>query len=386
MTTVATDWMEVAHSFAPKIESLRDQVEHQRQVPPSLISEMADAGIFRMTIPRGLGGDELGVIPFCRFVEEMSRSDGSTGWVAMIGAGGGVFAEYLPAMAARQIFGTDPRLISAGALAPRGRAVPVEGGYRLSGQWPLASGCPEASWFFAGAFIATDAGPRAGPDGGPDLHLFFLPKADCEIIDTWDSLGLRGTASHDFRVDQAFVPEQFKFSVRHSRPTRSESQYRGPLIDVLAPPVAAVALGIARAAIDEFVVVAATKVPTFGVTALRDRGTIQAKVAQAEALLRSARAFFYEVLEDLRATMARGEEPTATQAALRQLSCTHAALAAADAVDLIYSAAGATAVYARSRIERCFRDVHSVTQHAAVSALGYEQAGRVFLGLEMGMR
>jgi len=147
-----------------------------------------------------------------------------------------------------------------------------------------------------------------------------------------------------------------------------------------------VSLGIARAAIDDLVHLAATKTPNASSTQLRDRPTIQAKVAQAEALLRSARSFFYETLEGVWESACRGDAPTSQQAALSQLARVHAAHACAEAVDLMYNAAGSTALYATSRIERCFRDAHAVTQHMVVSPLGWEQAGHVFLGLEMGGR
>ena len=198
-------------------------------------------------------------------------------------------------------------------------------------------------------------------------------------------MGLRGTSSHDFEVRDVFVPEG-----RHY-PLRAPSRLDGPLwrdtfLGVAAHGMAAVSLGIARAAIDEFTGLASASTPNASSMTLRDRPTIQANLAQAEALIRSARSFFYETLEDVWQAACEGESPSPQQSALRQLARTHAAQACAEAVDLMYSAAGSNALYATNRIARCFCDVHAVTQHAMVSPLGWEQAGRAFLGREMGVR
>jgi alkylation response protein AidB-like acyl-CoA dehydrogenase len=266
-------------------------------------------------------------------------------------------------------------------------AEPVQGGYELTGRWGLASGCPEASWFAAAAPILhdSDTTPQLGANKAAAVRLFFVPKAACTIAETWDAVGLRGTSSHDFEVRGVFVPEG-----RHYR-LRAPSPLAGPLwrdtfLGVAAHGVAAVSLGVARAAVDELTSLAAAKTPHASSTLLRDRSTIQAKLAQAEALVRSARSFFYETLEDVWQAACDGNSPSPQQSALSLLARTHAAQACAEAVDLMYTAAGSTALYATNRIARCFCDVHAVTQHWVVSPLGWEQAGRAFLGLEMGVR
>ena len=230
-----------------------------------------------------------------------------------------------------------------------------------------------------------DPSPQLGANGAADRHLFFVPRAACTIVETWDAVGLRGTGSHDFEVRDVFVPEG-----RHY-PLRGPSRLAGPLwrdtfLGVAAHGVAAVSLGIARAAVDELTGLATAKTPNASSIPLRDRPTIQAKLAQAEALVRSARSFFYETLEDVWQAACQGDSPSPQQSALSQLARTHAAQACAEAVDLMYAAAGSSALYATNRIARCFCDVHAVTQHAMVSPLGWEQAGRAFLGLEMGVR
>jgi len=210
----------------------------------------------------------------------------------------------------------------------------------------------------------------------------MLPRQDCIILDTWDALGLRATASHDFVVEDAFVPEHRKLLLPGGASRLPGPLWRGDLRTHLGG-AAAVSLGIARSAIDELVALAADKVPLFSRGALRDRATAQAKVGQAEALVRSARAFLHEVLAAMWQTGCEGLAPTGEQVALRELAVAHAAQASAQAVRLMYDAAGSDAVYASSILERCFRDVHVVTQHVAGSTNRYEELGRLFMGADV---
>ena len=383
------DWVQVARSFASSIEAARERIDQQRRVPSDLIAAMVDAGLFRLATPRVYGGGEASFVTLARTIEELSRADGSVGWTVLIGNNQGYHAGYLPEATAAEIYGANPSVIVAGSgFARQAAARPVRGGYELTGRWGLASGCPEASWFAAAAPILRDAEsmPTSGATGAPDVHLFFVPKAACTILETWDAVGLRGTSSHDFEVRGVFVPEGWHYPLRGASSRLAGPLWRDTFLGVAAHGLAAVALGIARAAIDELTGLAATKTSHFSSTPLRDRPTIQAKLAQAEALVRSARAFFYETLEDVWQAACEGNSPSPRQAALSQLARTHAAQACAEAVDLMYTAAGSTALYATNRIARCFCDIHAVTQHGVVSPLGWEQTGRAFLGLEMGGR
>jgi alkylation response protein AidB-like acyl-CoA dehydrogenase len=383
---VATrEWVQVARSFASSIEAARERIYQQRRVPSDLIAAMVEAGLFRLATPRVYGGEEASFVTLARTIEELSRADGSVGWTMLIGNNQGYHAGYLPEASAAEIYGADANVIVAGSgFARHAVARPVPGGFELSGRWGLASGCPEASWFAAVAPILRDPDSRPAT-GAPDLHQFFVPEVDCTILETWDAVGLRGTSSHDFEVRGAFVPSGWHY------PLRGPARLAGPLwrdtfLGVASHGLAAVSLGIARAAIDEFTGLAAAKTPHFSSALLRERPTIQAKLAQAEALIRTARSFFYETLDDVWQSVCEGESPSPYQAALSQLARTHAAQACAEAVDLMYAAAGSTALYATNRIARCFCDIHAVTQHGVVSPLGWEQVGRAFLGMEMGRR
>jgi alkylation response protein AidB-like acyl-CoA dehydrogenase len=380
-TSTATDLVEVAKSFAPQIEACREQSERERSMPASLARALAAAGLFRVWLPKTLGGFEADLMTNMRVVEEISRADGAAGWNVMIAATGGMFAAYLPPDAAREIYASDPDVITAGALAPKGRAVPEGGGYRLTGRWPLASGCLHASWLAGGSFIFDGEAPRLDANGIPDLTLFFVPKDECEIIDTWHSAGLRGTGSNDFSVQEALVPAERSFSLMNGKPYHDGPLYRAPILIVFSAPLVCVSLGIARAAIDAFIELAGGKMPTFSLSLLRDKPTVQAQVARAEALLRSARAFLFETVAAVWDRMSAGDPVDEELETLTRLASIHGAETCAEAARIVYTLGGATSVYASSKLERCFRDAHVVTQHLAVSASGYERAGQYFLGL-----
>jgi alkylation response protein AidB-like acyl-CoA dehydrogenase len=378
--TNVEDLVGVAKSFAPRIEAARDRSERERSMPGELARALAEAGLFRIWVPRALGGFETDIATNIRIVEEVSRVDGAAGWNVMIAATGGMFAAYLPPDAGREIYG-DSNVITAGAIAPKGRAVPEGNGYRVSGRWPLASGCHNAAWLGGGSFIFENEAPRLASNGIPDLHFFFFPKEEVTILDTWYSGGLRGTGSHDIEVQDAFVPADRTFSIVESKPFYDGTLYRSSIISIFGMPLAAVALGIARAAIDDFIELAGGKTPAMTAALLRDRPTVQAQVGEAEALLRSARSFLLDAAAASWEQMLKGGPLTEEQEAVNRLAGTYTARSCARAVDLVHDLAGATSVYESSKLERCFRDVHVVTQHIIVGQSWYERTGKYFLGL-----
>src|SRR5581483_2276933 len=214
-----------------------------------------------------------------------------------------------------------------------------------------------------------------------DVRLLFVPRAECGIIDTWHAAGLRGTGSHDVSVQEAFVPPERTFAWPDGPAQEPGPLYRGSILDALSVQIPGVALGIARAALDTFTELASRKVPTRTASLLRERATVQAQLAQAEALVRSARAMLFETTATTWETVCAGEPLSEEQHALLWLAAVHAATSCAHAVDLVYTLGGATSVYTSSRLERCFRDVHVLTQHVGVSPWQWERVGRYFLGL-----
>jgi alkylation response protein AidB-like acyl-CoA dehydrogenase len=257
--------------------------------------------------------------------------------------------------------------------------VPVDGGYRVTGRWPFASGSPDSAWLAGNCLVLDGDLPRPGPAGAPEVLYLFFPAADCEILDTWYTGGLRGTGSHDFAVTDAFVPAHRAMSIRETRSTLTGPLYRGAVATWQPQVVAAVALGIARAAIEALKELAAAKIPTFQTDLLREHPHVRMEVARAEALVRSARSFFYESVGDAWATASAGQDPPEAQLMTMRLAIIHAAESALRAVELMYQAAGSTSVYTSSPLDRCLRDVQVACRHTAVGPRWLEAAGRFFL-------
>jgi len=381
VTISAPSLLDAARALAPQIRALVDQIENERRLPLPLVKAMAAAGIFRMLIPRKLGGLEVDVITMVRVFEEVSRVDGSAGWCAMIGATGGVVSAYLREDIAREIYGSDPEVVTGGALAPNGKAITVDGGYRVSGRWPFNSGCQHCDWLMGTCIIFDNGAPRLSANGLPEARMMIFPTSQAEIIDTWSVSGLRGSGSHDIAVTDIFVPDGWAASLITDRPYQPGPLYAFPIFGLLASSVASVALGMTRGAIDTFVESVSTRVPTNSRRPLRERQIVQMQVAQAEALLRSARTFLYEIVGEVWDAVVAGDEISTSQRALLRLAATQATTNAAQAIDLMYHAAGTSAIWASSPLQRYFRDVHVLTQHAVVAAPLYEVIGRVFLGL-----
>ena len=338
------------------------------------MQSLARAGVFRLCVPRALGGEEAEPATLLAVLEELGRADGSTGWCAMIGATSGLVSAYLPDAEARAIYGASPEVVSGGVFAPSGEAVREDGYYRVTGRWRFASGCEHCDWLMGGCLVRDDGPPRA--------RMVLFPASDAEIIDTWTVSGLRGTGSHDIAVHDLRVPGTRSVSLGHDRPVATGALYAFPLFGLLALGIAAVALGIGRRALDEILALASAKTPTGGRRTLAERSTVQAQLAEAEATLGAARALLRETVEEAwGAARALNTIDVALRARLR-LAATHATAASARVVDAGYTAGGGTAVYADSPLQRAFRDVHVVTQHMMVAPATWELCGRLLLGLE----
>jgi alkylation response protein AidB-like acyl-CoA dehydrogenase len=379
----AEGFVAAARALAPTIRAQRAEIERDRSLPAPLVKQMADTGFFSLWLARSLGGPELTTVDYFRVIEELSRADGAVGWCALVAAGYSRLSGYLDDAVAREIFG-DGSTVVAGTINPTGRAEAVPGGFKVTGQWSYGSFIGHSAWTVGSSIVVEDGAPRRGPDGAPDMRLMLFPTSAVEIIDTWRVGGLRGTGSHDFRVADLFVPEERAIAAFTAKPVRPGTLFAAPFITVFAMALATAPLGIARAAIEAFVELAEGKTPIGGSAKLRDKASAQADVGKAEALVRSARAFLIDELRGIWDTVAAGEMPSLRQRAVARLAAAQAASASAQAVDLIYNAAGGTALYETSLIERCFRDVHATTQHVGISSANFEISGRVLLGLDPG--
>jgi alkylation response protein AidB-like acyl-CoA dehydrogenase len=359
--------------------------EQERRLPDAVMAAMTDAGLFRLWIPREYGGDELPLPDFMEVVEAIAGTDGAAGWVFANVAAAGMQAAFMASEGAQEVFGTTPGTPRAGAFAPRGRAVPVNGGYMLTGRWPLASGSHHARWLGAGALVFDGQAPRMNAHGVPDLKLMFFPPEDCQVLDTWYSTGLRGTGSTDIAVNDIFIPERRAFSQFTAEPHVSGPLYRVGILPLFSFAITAVGLGIARGAIDAFVELARDKTPTLSQSTLGGRPTVHADVARAEATLQSARAYLFDVAHKMMTMAELGNSMPDDLEASRRLACVHSAAACEQVVDMMFKLGGSTSIYTGHKLERCLRDLHTANQHILVSPVWWEKTGQYYLGLGLGM-
>jgi alkylation response protein AidB-like acyl-CoA dehydrogenase len=379
--TMTTTVVEAVQVLAPLIREHADEIERERRLPDPLFRALAEADLFRLLTPRVFGGAEIDPLTVCQVIEEVAKIDGATGWCVMIGNCNAHFAGLLPVEAAREIY-TGPEIVVAGAFRPTAIARVVDGGYSVTGRWPLGSGIMHSTWVLGACVVYDGDRPRLTPNGRPEFRFMFFPKADTEVIDTWHVAGLRGTGSHDYQVADLFVPAHraFWFS---EEPVQPGPVYTLPTIAIFATYISCVTLGIARHAIDAFKELAAVKTPTRSTTVLREKPVTQAQIGEAEGLLRAGRAFLYETVAAAWETAQRGGRLTWEQRGLLWLAATQAAGQASQAVDLMFRAGGASSIYATSPLERCLRDIRTAAQHITVMPTNYEIAGQFFLGASM---
>jgi alkylation response protein AidB-like acyl-CoA dehydrogenase len=378
VTMTTFDAVSTVEGLVPSIRSACKDIDAARRLPATVVGSLQEAGVFQLLAPRELGGAEADPLTFLDVVEAASFADGSAGWCTMIGGCYATFGGMLPEPAAREIYG-DPSTISAGAFRPDGRAEEVEGGYRVTGRWTLGSGSSHATWYVAGCMVTRDGQPVLAANGAPLFREVFFPASVVEVIDTWDSTGLRGTASNDYAVTDLFVPASHTMWFQEP-PRCGGALYRMPPIAMFATFIGAVPLGIARHAIDELRALAVEKTPVLSASVLADKALAQADLGRAHALVASARAYLRERLADLWDRINSGHAPTLDDRGELWLAATHAAQSAVTAVDLVYAAAGASSVYATSPLDRCLRDARTAAQHITTQKANYELAGRALLG------
>ena len=360
-----------ARVLVPRILALADHIEELRQIPQDLADAMAAANLFMLFAPRSHGGEQAHPLTALRVVEELSKADGSVGWVTMISSTISTIFGWLPQDVVRAMQGPDGRVRVAGSARSLGTATEVEGGYRVSGRWNFISGVTHSNWVFA---TCTSEDEEV---------MTYIPVSEGKVIDTWHVVGMRGTASRDFEVHDVFVPRERTYRPGSDRPIVEAPLYRGRFLILWGWSLnAGNSLGIARGAIDEFRSLASRKSSTASTDLLRDRPPIQAQIGQAEAIVSAARAY---LVDATRAGWAAAQDkecdPLPAIVQLR-LAITHAVHEAVRAVDIVFHAAGTNAIFEGNRLERFFRDVHVSKQHAASLPVHYESAGKYLLGLD----
>ncbi|MFL9952422.1 acyl-CoA dehydrogenase family protein [Paraburkholderia nemoris] len=359
-----------------EIERRRDEFDQLSHVPRDMVSKMKRAGIFRASTPKRFGGDALPPPRFLEMLERIAIADGSAAWVAAFGSANTYLAS-LPVETQARIYASGPDQVFSGGLYPLQKAECAPGGFLVSGQWRFASGCKGADWIGVG--IGGAPGNAGDSNAGKPFTAVF-PASEVEIVDNWNVVGMQGTGSHDLRLANKFVEEQWTF-VRGGAPLIDEPLYRYPAVAYQAQVHAAVNIGLARAALDLLAGMSGVTKTTTGAPRLADRAYYRAGLAQAEANLRSARAFFFESAETSWRTVLNGDPVMPDEANLLRLSATHAAHTCAEVVMQAYKMAGIGAIYRESRMQRLVRDSIVVTQHAFLGEGTYDASGALFVGV-----
>jgi alkylation response protein AidB-like acyl-CoA dehydrogenase len=382
-TPAGAEWVERARRLAPRIEAAADEIERARRLPEPLLQALLDAGLYRLLLPRALDGAEVDPLTFVHVIEQLALADASTAWVICQASGCAMTAAYLAPEVARDVFG-DRRAILAWGPGPGSRAVVVDGGYRVTGSWSFASGGRHATWL--GGFCQiheADGTPRRRADGGPEIRTMLFPAARAAWRDIWDVIGLRGTGSDGYAVEDLFVPAGYSVS----RDDPAERRLGAPLYcfpsgNLYAAGFATVALALARRLLDAFEALATEKTPRGFRGPLRENAVVQSQVAQAEVRLRAARLYLFEAVAQSWRDVRRTGEITVDDRMLIRLASTHAIHEATAVADVAWHAAGASAVFATAPFERRYRDVHTVTQQLQARQAHFETVGAYVLGLE----
>ncbi|MGK0225101.1 MAG: alkylation response protein AidB-like acyl-CoA dehydrogenase [Limisphaerales bacterium] len=373
--------LEIADQFYNEVDTASAEIEQGRSLTSELAAKLSAAGLFRMLVPESLGGGQVHPWEFFNTLARVSCADGSTGWSLMIGNTTGLLSASLPENWANEIYGSNPDVITVGVTAPIGRAEVVDGGLKISGRWPFASGSGISQWISGGCTHSRDGEVVLNKAGQPELLLAFFKTEEVTIHDTWDTSGLRGTGSHDFEVTDQFVPEG-RWVILGNKARIDAPLYRFPTFGLLALGVSAVSIGIAERAMQEFLSLATEKTPRGASRTLATRSLVQREVAMAAASLASAKALTESAINEAWDTAAAGERLTMEHKAKLRLAATNNAWRASEVVDSLYHAAGGTSIYRKSKFQQCFRDVHVTTQHTMVGQPLYEVVGKVMMGID----
>ncbi|MFN8559397.1 MAG: acyl-CoA dehydrogenase family protein [Dehalococcoidia bacterium] len=373
--------LDAARRLAPMLRDLGDEIERERRLPARAVEAMRSAGLFHLTVPHELNGVQADPHTLVSVVEVGAAAAASAGWCVMIAAQNAAFSGFVRRDTGMTVYGSGG--IMAGVARPIGRAVPRDGGYVVSGRWPFASGSSHADWFAAECLRYDGDGDQPVTDdgGNPISFMALLPRDQVTVHDTWHTTGLRGTASNDFSVDRAVVPEPFVLRM-FPAPWHPWPFYR--TLALMFTTHGGHALGVGRAAVDAAIEAAGRKTGWGTNRPLAEQARLQGLVAEAFVLVASARDHLHAAIGRLWEAAERGDDLGRLNGRVR-LATSHAATAGWRAVDLMHGALATTAVFAGSPLERQFRDMRTAAAHVMVGPLTYEAGGRVELGLPVGM-
>jgi alkylation response protein AidB-like acyl-CoA dehydrogenase len=372
------DLVERAKALAPLILRDADEIERTRRLTSAVTSALIENGLYRALLPQSVGGAEAPLETFMQMQEEIAKADASTAWCLGQCSVCAMTAAYLESGAANEIFNVAPGILAWGAIAHEVRAVP--GGYIASARWDFASGSRQASWLGAHVrIVEADGTPRRKADGSPEVRTILFPVTDATMYDVWDVIGLRGTGTDSYSVENLFISETFA-ALRDEPAALREN---GPLYKlstnmVFSMGFAATSLGVARATLDAAIDLARGKSPQ-GLKAMRDNNAVQGLIGRTEATLRAAHAYLYATAAEVWRDLARGEALTEQHRVAMRIASTWTIHQSTQVVDTAYHMAGATAVFNANQFERRFRDMHAIAQQIQGRDTHYEDAGKAIL-------
>jgi len=413
-----------ARELAPQLSARASEADQLRTMPLDLVADARAAGLFRLAMPRALGGLELPPDEIVRIGEELCRADGSAGWTIMIG-NGSAFLAWLDPAAATELLAGQTDVVCACVFAPTGRLTQdpagsngagsdgagsdgagsdpagsdgagsngagsngagsnggEAGGFRLAGSWGLGSGSLHADWFITGGVVSDGDGPRLLPGRGPDWRLAVFPAAAGSVVDNWDATGLRGTGSHDIVADAVPVLERHTMAPFFSPARHDGPLWRFPFFTLVGTFFVGFPLGVGRRALDELARFAPTKFRPPGPGSIAEDGDLQVALARAEGGLQAARALVFDALGEMWRSACAGDVPDDGQRARFLLAAQQAMYAATEAVDVAYRYTGAAALRADHPVQRCFRDLHAGAQHIYFSPAAVKRYAKTRLGIE----
>jgi len=371
--------LDVARSLEPLIREHAQALEEGR-IPPPLVEALYDAGVFKAMLPREVGGLEVEPVEWLTMIEELARLNASVGWLAFIQSGVGLTFLDPERFERFRVRGGGRLTLAMNLGRMAGKAVKVEGGYRISGRWPFASGSPFATWL-GGMSVVCDSGGTPVPDasGQPQRLLAIWPADQARLLDTWDGLGLRGTGSGDFEISDLFVPDEQVNPGFYSAPAYDRALFR--IKEMPEVGHGAHALGIASAALESFVDAVNMK-PLPGSTRHMAMGHMQAHqiaFARADVAIRAARALLHETVRAAYAD-ARVHPELALELRVRLREANiFTVRSAKEAVGLIFEMAGSSAVYRGRAIEQAFRDINTAANHTNYMETAYTAIGSYYL-------
>jgi indole-3-acetate monooxygenase len=357
-----------ARALRPLIEAEAARAEAETTTTKVVVDALAGAELFWLLVPKELGGAEAGIEDALAVFEELAYADGSTGWSTMANVTSSCFAAiYTGDEAAKTMFGAEQRGISAGMLGPMGTARVADDGFVVTGRYQFGSGCAHATWFGAGTQEVDAAGePQNDASGLPALRVVFLRPEQVTLRGNWDVLGLAGTGSYDYTVDEQSVSEGFSFPLLTASPRRGGPTYNIGFFGMVASGHAGFALGVGARALDEVLGIVPTKQRLGQLTTVAEEQLFQHDFAMHDAAVRAARAYVFDVFGTSEAAALAGGAPTLVQQQRMRQATTYATRVAADAARFAYTWVGTNALRNGSTLQRCFRDIHAGTQHVYV--------------------